>query len=115
MTRLRGYGILVGAVVGALPFWVLALVRNGDLWPGRVALALALVLSVSAFRTPAAWALGVALGSVSSWAALAILVGTDWRLLPYVLVGFQVYYLAAIAVVVGAYFLRSHPRGILLP
>jgi len=102
MLRQRSYGVVIGAVVGALPFWVLALVRTGEQWPGQVALAVALVLSGTAFRTPAAWGLGVALGAVVSWVALAILVGTDWHLLPYVLLGAYAYYLGAIAVVVSA-------------
>lgn len=114
MFRLRTLGIVTGGIVGALPFWLIALVRTGERWPSRVALAVALVLSGTAFRTPRAWALGVAIGAVVSWASLAVLVGTDWRLLPYVLLGSYVHYLGSTAVMVSVYFVvraRQAPPG----
>ena len=102
---LRTFGIVAGGLVGALPFWLIALVRTGERWPSRVALAVSLILSGMAFRTPRAWALGVAIGVVMSWASLAILAGTDWRLLPYVLLLFDAHYLGSIAVMFSVYFL----------
>ena len=105
MFLLRTFGIVTGGLVGALPFWIIALVRTGERWPSRVALAVALVLSGIAFRTPRAWALGVVVGAVMAWASLAILVGTDWRLLPYVLLGSSAHYLGSVAVMIGVYFL----------
>jgi hypothetical protein len=107
MIRTRICGIIAGALVGALPFWLLALVRTGERWPGWVVLAVGLVASATAFRAPAAWALGVVAGVAASWAALWILVGTDWRLLPYVVAVSYLYYFGATAVLVTAYFLGS--------
>lgn len=107
MSRRSTCGVIVGALVGALPFWLVTLVRNGDVWPGCLAFAVAVILSAAAFRAPAAWAFGVVAGAVLSWAALAVLAGTDWRLLPYVLVGSYVYYIGATAVVFGGYAVSS--------
>jgi hypothetical protein len=104
------YGITIGVLVGAWPFWVLALVRNGERWPARLALAVSLILSGTAFRVPAAWALGVAVGATSSWAALAILVGTEWRLLPYVLLLFPENYIGGAVVIVTAHVLGHGAR-----
>jgi hypothetical protein len=47
-----------------------------------------------------------------SWASLAILAGTDWRLLPYVLLLFDAHYLGSIAVMLSVYFLmRARPAA----
>ena len=110
LIRRRIYGSAIGVLVGAWPFWVLALVRTGERWPARLALAVSLILSGSAFRVPAAWALGVVIGATASWAALAILVETDWRLLPYVLIGFPENYIGAAAVIVAAHVLGRGAR-----
>ena len=107
MIRQRTYGIADGAIVGALPFWILAIFRSGERWPGWCALGVGLILATTAFRTPLAWGLGVVAGAVLSWAGLAILVGTDWRLLPYVLVGFSGYYLSVTTAVVAAYWIGT--------
>jgi uncharacterized membrane protein (UPF0136 family) len=105
MQRPQIYGLLVGLFAGAWPFWILALVRSGERWPTWVALAVAVMLSAAALRTPGFWAVGIAVGVVFSWALLALLVGADWRLIPYVIVSFFAYYLiAAAAAIVSGYF-----------
>ena len=108
--RLRMYGIAEGVAVGALPFVMLAIFRTGEQWPGWVALAVSIILAAAASRTPLAWGVGVAMGVVLSAVTLAILVGTDWRLLPYVLVGSCGYYLSALAAVVAAQWIGTARR-----
>ena len=112
MFLLRAFGVVAGGLVGALPFWLTALVRTGERWPSKVALAISLVLSGLAFRTPGTWARAVAVGAVVSWASLAVLAGTDWRLLPYVLLLFDAHYLASTAVILSVHILvRAHQRA----
>ena len=112
MKRQRIYSLLVGLFAGAWPFWILVLIRSGERWPTWVALAVAAILSAGALRTPAFWAVGITVGVVFSWALLAILVRADWRLIPYVIVSFFAYYLAAaVAAIVSGYFLREWPAS----
>ena len=108
MKRQRIYGLLVGLFAGAWPFWILALVGSDERWPSWVALVVAVLLSAAALRTPAAWAVGIVVGVLFSWALLAILIGSDRRLAPYVIVSFFAYYLAAAAgAIIGGYLLRE--------
>jgi uncharacterized membrane protein (UPF0136 family) len=111
MKRQRIYSLLVGLFAGAWPFWILALVGSGERWPTWVALVVAVILSAAALRTPAAWTVGIVLGVVFSWALLAILIGTDWRLAPYVIVSFSAYYLAAAAGAIVSGYLLLERRG----
>lgn len=96
ITLPRAFGFAVGALVGGGPFW---LVVSPWGWPGvmRAGTAAAVVVSVLAGGTPAAWLLGLIAGVFASWGAFAVLVGSDWRLLPYVLLQSQPYYLIAAA------------------
>ena len=107
MIRQHGYGAAAGAVAGALPFGLLAIFRTGDRWPGWFVLGIGVILATTAFRSLLAWGLGVVAGAVLSSAVLAMLVGTDWRLLPYVLVGFFWYYLSVTTAVVAAYWIGT--------
>lgn len=107
MIRQRMFAIADGAVVGALPFWILAVFRAGERWPGWVGTGVGLILAMMAFRTPLVWGLGVLAGAVLSWTGLAILVGTNWRLLPYVLVVFSWYYVGVTTAVVAAYWIGT--------
>jgi hypothetical protein len=100
----RAYGIVAGATVGALPFVLVALFHEGERWPAWAALAVNVALAATSFRTPLAWGLGLLAGIVVSAVVLAVLVQTDWRLVPYVLVGFCGYYLSATFVAVAAYW-----------
>lgn len=106
MAPRRVYGIIAGALVGGGPFWLLGSVAKGH-WPGLSALAVAVALSAAAFRTPGAWALGLLVGTAVSWGALALIVGSDWRLLPYVVSGFPTYYVAAAAAITVAWLIGS--------
>lgn len=108
MKHQRSYGLLVGLFAGAWPFWIVALVERGERRPTWVALVVAVILGAAALRTPVAWAMGIVVGVAFSWALLAILIGTDWRLVPYVIVSFFAYYLAAAAgAIVSGYLLRQ--------
>lgn len=96
MTAGRAYGFAAGAAVGGGPFWLLVAPWE---WTGvlPIATAAAAVLSVIAGATPAAWALGLAAGIIASWSTFALLVGNDWRLIPYIVLQSQTYYLVAAA------------------
>jgi hypothetical protein len=99
----RVYGLVIGAAVGAWPFWLLALLRPAR-WPGLTGIVIAAVLTATAGRTPAAWLFGVVTGVLSSWVALVVLIGSDWRLLVYVVIGSWLHYLTSVTAMVVAYF-----------
>lgn len=90
------YGFLSGVVTGALPFVLLGF-RTSSWVPAGVIVLIAGVLCATAWRTPLALGCGVAVGTVAAGAAVAIQIGGDWRLLPYVILGFPMYYVAAAA------------------
>ena len=96
MRVLTLYGFLSGVVTGALPFALLGF-RAGSWLPATVILLIAGALCATAWRTPSALGCGVAVGTVAAGAAVAIQTGGDWRLFPYLILGFPMYYLVAVA------------------
>jgi hypothetical protein len=118
MTSRSILGFAAGTLVGGAPFWLLGFAPN-DFRPGLVAIAVAAALSATAYRAPGAWGLGVFAGVPASWAAVALIIGgdwrsigSDWRLLPYVVILSGVYYAAAAAALAGAWAVtRTRPRA----
>jgi hypothetical protein len=112
MTARRAYGLAAGAVVGGAPFWLLVAPWAS---PGvlPIAAAAAALLSAVAAATPAAWALGVAAGIIASWGTFALFVGNDWRLVPYIVLQSETYYLvAAAALGIGSLIRRRRSRAL---
>jgi hypothetical protein len=64
---------------------------------------MAAALTATAARTPAAWLSGLLAGVLSGWAALVILIDSDWRVLAYVVIGSWLYYPAAITSMILAH------------
>ena len=100
MRAQKVYAFVAGTVTGAAPFFLLGF-RTTDWSPAAAAMVLASLLCASAWQSPLAVGFGVLGGTAAAAATLALSVGSDWRLLVYVPLGFPLYYAAAAAGLVG--------------
>lgn len=104
------YGFLAGVVTGAVPFLLLGF-RTTSWVPAATGMLMASVLCARAWRTPIALGLGVLLGTLVTAGAVTVYVGSDRRLLPYVVLSFPMYYVAAAAgFVLGAWWASRRSR-----
>ena len=111
MKRGAVYAFVVGAAVGAWPFLGLTAARP-EAQHGPGAFAIAVVLSTLSCRHPVLWFAGAAAGITLGWIMFVLVLGSDWRLLVYVVVGAGTYYLANLAVVAGLSAVVSSREGV---
>ena len=99
MTPRTLYAFLVGALVGGGPFGLILLPGATVYWSRLVGPVLAFALTATAYRSPGSWAAGAVAGVVGGWVAFSLLIGGgfDWRLIVYLGVMFEYYYLAVAA------------------
>ena len=111
MTPRTLYAFVVGGLVGAAPLWVTPAWASSPGHPMLLWAGLAFLLSATAFGSFGAWALGMILGILGSWTALAVLAGVGWLALPYIVIAFERYYAAATAGVGIAWALAEWSRS----
>ena len=87
-------GFLAGVVTGAVPFLLIGF-RTTSWVPAAGGMLVAGVLCATAWRNPLA--LGMVLGTLATAGAFVFFLGSDQRLLPYVMLNFPMYYVSAAA------------------
>lgn len=96
--------VVPGLLLGAAPFLWLLLVPPfaGGGWFTLLLAAVGALLGLGGCRSPLAWILGGILGLLAGWGLFAAIVGAGWRIVPYAVLGFRIFFAAAlVALLIG--------------